>query len=133
MNLPPVARSLRFGSAENLDLRDALDMTDEFVLVFLSVHFRPRTSAQGLDLGDEHRRSLAAQESVNFRVQQSFVAQRTYALHAGRLGDPGNVRSSRGLTLRAAAAAEKLLVIEDYNLEILRLARADDRQDTRRQ
>src|SRR5690348_292208 len=108
-------------------------MTDECILVFLSVHFRPRASSQRLDFGDEHRRSLAGQESIDFGAQQSFVAQRAYALHAGGFGDPGNVRSGGSLASRTAPAAEKLLVIEDHNIKIFWLARADYGQDARRE
>src|SRR6185436_4430933 len=124
---------LRFGRAENFDLRDTLDMTDECILVFLSVHFRPRASSQRLDFGDEHRRSLAGQESIDFRAQQSFVAQRAHALHAGGFGDPGNVRSGGSLASRTAAATEKLLVIKNQNIKIFWLARTDYGQDARRE
>src|SRR5262245_29889976 len=117
-NRLPCRRGLRFGRAEDLDLRDALNMPDEFVFVFLSIHFWPRASAQWLDFGDEHRRTVAGQERVNFRAQQRSIAQRAHALHAGCFSDSGNVRPGRGLTSRTAAAAEKLLVIEDKEVKI---------------
>src|SRR5689334_24560231 len=98
MNCFSVVRSLRFGRTEDFDLGDALDVPDEFVFVFLSIHSRPRTSAERLNLGDEHRWTVAGQESVDLGAQQGFVAQRAHALQAGGFGDPGNVRPGRGLT-----------------------------------
>src|SRR6266576_3032173 len=104
MKLLPVACNLWFGRTENFNLRDTLDMPDEFVFVLLSIHSWSRAAAKGLDLGDKHRWSLAGQESFDFRTQQSFVAQGAHALHAGCFGNPGNVGSGRGLTAGAAAA-----------------------------
>src|SRR6516162_3002567 len=98
MNLLSVGWRSWFGRAEDFDLGDALNVPDEFVFVFLSIHCWPRASAQRLNLGDQHRRTVAGQEGVNLRAQQGFVAQRAHALYARRFGDPGNVRSGCGLT-----------------------------------
>src|ERR1051325_3572487 len=106
MNCFPVARSLWLGRAQNVDLRDAFNVPDEFVFVFLSIHFRSRAAAERLDFGDEHRRTLARQERVDLRMQQRSVTERAHALQAGCFGDPGNARPGRGLTSRTAAAAE---------------------------
>ena len=52
--LIPVDHNLRPRCAENFNLRDALDMPDEFVFVLLSIHFWSRAAAKGLDFRNEH-------------------------------------------------------------------------------
>src|SRR6185295_5103617 len=65
---------LRFGRAENFDLRDTLDMTDECILVFLSVHFRPRASFLATSIDGP---SLAKKASTSERSKALSRSVRT--------------------------------------------------------
>src|SRR5688572_3584882 len=97
---------LWFRSTEDFNIGNFFYMTDQFILVLLPIHFRPRPSSQRLNLCDQNGRPLDRQESRDLGTQRILVAKRPNVFDCRGFRDGGDIGASCGLAFRPATATE---------------------------